>query len=107
MLPVPFVPPAPPAADPVTLPADVDPERMTVTAVRTALDAAERTLSPAGALALGLAGLIDEGGHTAAGVAALSRELRATLAEALAGAQSAADRLDELAARRSRKASGA
>jgi hypothetical protein len=57
--------------------------------------------------ALLLAGLLDAGGYTAQGAAALARARRDALAVALAGAPSKADRLDELRARRQAKAARA
>jgi len=65
---------------------------------------ADRLETPEGAQVMLLAGLLAAGGHTASGVAALSRELRAALEEALRGAPKVADRLDEIAQRRARKA---
>lgn len=72
--------------------------------VRARLDEAERAGTPEAAVALRLAGLLDVGDFTASGAAALSRELRAALADALAGAPRAADGLDQLAQRRVAKA---
>lgn len=77
-----------------------------VDAIRQSLEAAERLGTSEGAQALMLAEMLASGSHTASGAASLSRELRAALQDALAGAAKAADRLDELAARRGRKASG-
>lgn len=74
---------------------------------RRRLDAAGRLDSPEGAHVLLLARMFEAGGHTAAGAASLSRELRAAMDDAMRGAAKAADRLDELAARRDRKVSGA
>ena len=74
-----------------------------VVAVRGVLAAAGREHAPAGVLALRLAAMVDEGGHTASGAAALARQLLATMDAALAGAPKAADRLDEIAQRRARK----
>lgn len=54
-----------------------------------------------------LAGLFANGQHTAAGAAALSRELRAAMETALQGAPQKADAMDELEARRRQKAAGA
>ena len=74
-----------------------------VVAVRSVLAAAGREHAPAGVLALRLAAMVDEGGHTASGAAALARQLLATMDTALAGAPKAADKLDEIAQRRARK----
>lgn len=78
-----------------------------VTAYGRQLAAADRLETPEGAHVMHLARLFAAGNHTASGAASLSRELRAALAEALKGAPAAADKLDELAARRQAKAEGA
>lgn len=65
---------------------------------------AERLDSPEGALSILLAGMLEDGGHTASGVAALSKQLLATLQAAVGDAPAAADGLDELARRRADKA---
>jgi hypothetical protein len=56
--------------------------------------------STAGQAALALARRIDDGAESSAGLAALSRELRAALAEALSRVESQGDALDDLRARR-------
>lgn len=71
------------------------------------LEAVERLDTPEGAHVMHLAELFVSGNHTAAGAASLSKELRAAMEEAVKGAPRQADRLDELAARRVQKASGA
>jgi hypothetical protein len=71
------------------------------------LRAADRLNTPDGAHVMLLASLFANGQHTAAGAAALSRELRAAMEVALRGANRHADALDELSARRTRKATGA
>ena len=68
---------------------------------------AGRQETSTGREALLLAGLLDAGGYTAQGAAALAKARREALAVALAGAPSKADRLDELRARRQAKASRA
>lgn len=74
---------------------------------RAQLGKAERLETPEGALVMHLATLFASGEHTAAGAASLSRELRAAMDAALRGAPTQADALDELGARRRRKATGA
>lgn len=86
-------------------PAEILPEL--VAAYRKQLDEADRLTTPDGAHVMLLAGLLAAGAHTASGAASLSRELRAAMEVALRGAPRQADRLDELADRRHRKASGA
>jgi hypothetical protein len=84
-----------------------DPAPSLVGAYRKVLADADRLDSPEGASVLHLAALFENGQHTASGAAALSRELRAALDVAMAGAPKQPDELDELAARRDRKVSGA
>lgn len=67
------------------------------------LTAARRADTAKGAIALRLAETLADGGHTASGIAALAKELRATLDEALKGAEEAGDSVDELKARRERR----
>ncbi|WP_327029720.1 hypothetical protein OG989_04140 [Micromonospora sp. NBC_01740] len=67
------------------------------------LAAAGRADTSKGAIALRLAETLADGGHTASGIAALAKELRATIDEALKGAKEAGDGLDELKARRERR----
>lgn len=74
---------------------------------RAALERAGRLDSPEGALAVLQAGMLEDGGHTASGVAALSRQLLATMAAAVGDAPMAADGLDELARRRAEAAARA
>ena len=80
-----------------------------VESVRRELEEAERLESYAGQAAVDLATRIEGGGDTGSAVASLHRELRATMAEALAGARVARSPLermrDDLAERR--KARGA
>ena len=72
----------------------------TLGAVVSELQAAGRLDSSAGQAAVALARRIDDGAESSAGLAALTRELRAAMAEALARAEAAGDALDELRARR-------
>lgn len=74
---------------------------------RACLEKAGRADSPEGAHVLLLAELFAASGHTAAGAASLSRELRAAMEVALKDAPREPDRVDELAARRIAKAEGA
>ena len=69
-------------------------------AVRAELARLGLTDSVAGAAALSLAGRIDAQSEPGAAMAAMVRELRATMAEASAGATVELDVLDELRARR-------
>lgn len=64
------------------------------------LTAAGREDSSAGQAALTIARRMDEGAESSAGLAALSRELRAAMAEALSRVESSGDALDDLRARR-------
>lgn len=73
-------------------------------ATRAELERAGRDESAAGQSALALACRIDaSSGETGSGVAALVREHRAVLAEALKDAETATDPIDELRTRRERK----
>lgn len=74
---------------------------------REQLESAGRLDTPAGALVMHLATLFANGQHTAAGAAALSRELRAAMEVAVRGAGLQGDAVDELLERRRRKATGA
>jgi hypothetical protein len=76
-----------------------------VVATKVELEAAGRLDSVLGQQALRLAQQMS-GFETGGGMAALSRELRATMAEATRGAAVAADPLDELKARRDAKRAG-
>jgi hypothetical protein len=64
---------------------------------RRALEEAGRIDSVAGQVVLVLAGRLVAGGPSASGVAALSRELRAAMGEALRDAPGKEDRLERLA----------
>lgn len=70
---------------------------------RARLVEADRLDTPEGQHVMQLAETLATPGHTANGLAALSRELRTALAEVLKNAPQAADRLDELAERRRRR----
>lgn len=72
----------------------------TLTAVTAELTAVGRLDSSAGQAAVALARRIDEGAESSSGLAALTREMRAAMAEALAHVEQAGDALDELRARR-------
>lgn len=72
----------------------------TLGAVVGELQAAGRLDSSAGQAAVALARRIDDGAESSAGLAALTRELRAAMAEALSRAEATGDALDELRARR-------
>jgi hypothetical protein len=74
----------------------------TVASVQAELEAAGRADTYLGSAALALAERIDRS-TAVMGFAALVKELRSTMAAALAGAAVAADPLDELAARRDGK----
>jgi hypothetical protein len=82
-------------------------EEPLVAAIRRELEGARRLDTALGRQAMRLAERMHSMMDTGSAVAALSRELRAVMAEALAGVPAKADGLDELAARRERKASGA
>ena len=91
-------------------PREPHPERSTSSdagqesSVRTVLEAAGRESSPLGVAALILARRLDASAQeTPQAVAALVRELRATLVDALDGAGQAADTVDEVGARRDAK----
>lgn len=82
-------------------------EAPVLAAYRRQLVTAERLDTPEGAHVMHLAALFATGNHTSSGAASLSRELRAAMEEALKGAPRQADRMDEIAERRRRKAAGA
>jgi hypothetical protein len=68
--------------------------------VKGALIAVNKVDTPEGALALYVAAMLDKGGHTAQGAAALARELRQTMVIVTAGAVTQDDPVDELRRRR-------
>jgi hypothetical protein len=72
-------------------------------ACRTELLAAQRIDAAAGRAALALAARIDAGQETGAGLASLSKEFRAALAQALLNAKKEPDALDQLRARRAQR----
>lgn len=71
------------------------------------LAAVERLETVAGASAVALARSIDSGGVTGSAMAALVKELRATMVDATADVRVAADPLDELRQRRQLRREGA
>lgn len=73
------------------------------TAARAELASVGREDSMAGAVALHLARQMDRGGHTGSQTATLSRELRASVAEAVHGAAPVGDGVDELQKRRAER----
>lgn len=75
-------------------------------AVLAELRAAGRLESSAGQAAVALARRIDDGAESSAGLAALTREMRAAMAEALSRAEATGDALDELRARREARRAG-
>ncbi|MFD1656985.1 hypothetical protein ACFSL4_01725 [Streptomyces caeni] len=76
-------------------------------AARTELEGAGRLQTAAGMAVLALARRIDANtAETGSSLAAMVREFRAALADALKGAGEAADPVDELKARRDRKRAG-
>lgn len=76
-----------------------------VESTQAALVAADRLATPAGAAAMVLATKLDQGRDTGSAVASLVRELRATMAEALANTKVAADPVDELRRKREERQS--
>lgn len=92
----------------VVLPAQPTPPTSAVAAAtRAALDEAGRSETALGAATLALAARIDDGSREpGSAFAALVREHRAALAEALRGANQVANPLDELRARRDQKRAG-
>jgi hypothetical protein len=89
-----------------TLP--VAPDTSLADVVRRDLEAASRLDTLPGQLALALALRLTAVGTTASSVATLSKELRALMAEALAGTVvRRRDLIDEIGARREQKAAGA
>ena len=77
------------------------PDGLMVAAVRSELAAAGRDETYLGAVALTLADRMD-GSKSIMGYAAMAKELRSTMDQALAGVKVAADPVDELRARRDR-----
>jgi hypothetical protein len=92
-----------PAREPVPLPAASAIPAGVEAAVGAELAAAGRTGTSSGQSALALARRIDGGaGEPASGLAAMVRELRAAVADAVKDGQGAVNPLDELRARRER-----
>lgn len=75
-------------------------------AVVAELTAAGRLDSSAGQAAVALARRIDDGAESSSGLAALTREMRAAMAEALSRVEASGDALDELLARREARRAG-
>lgn len=90
-----------------TKPAEPPSEAPLVAAIEKQLAAADRLMTPAGQMALLLARRLAAGLDTGSAQAALVREVTSQLDDALAGAKLEPDAMDELAARRDRKAIGA
>jgi hypothetical protein len=87
----------------ISLPTNYDVDKAEgkiVDQVRAALVAVAKVDTPEGSLALYVAAMLDKGGHTAQGAAALARELRQTMTVVTAGAVTADDPIDELRRRR-------
>jgi hypothetical protein len=76
---------------------------MLETAARAELASVGREDSFAGAVAMHMARQMDRGGHTGSQTATMSRELRASLAEALRGGIPVGDGVDELQKRRAER----
>lgn len=102
-------PPAPPSPSAPSTPEARfvrEPGKVTAAALRELTAAGrEETLLAQAVLAIALR--IDSAETSGSALAALSRELRSTMAEAVADAPRAADPLDEIGARRTAKAAGA
>lgn len=94
-------------AKPVVTPMPRPTEAGVVRAAREALEAAGRLGSPLGAAALALAERVDSGEERGSALAAVVKELRATLAEATKDATAVGDPVDELRARREKRLRGA
>jgi hypothetical protein len=78
----------------------------TLGAVIAELTAAGRLQTSAGQAAVALASRIDAGAESSSGLAALTREMRAAMAEATANVAQAGDALDELRAKREARRAG-
>jgi hypothetical protein len=68
--------------------------------IRADLESAGVVGTPAGLLAVSLATVVDEGGHTASGLAALSREIRQAVGDAKSSATTSATKISELREKR-------
>jgi len=92
-----------PSAKVVPLRDDPEPPHTITEATRRQLAEVGREHSPMGMTALVLAGKLDRGEDSGSGMAALARQLAATIQEATRDAKQAASPLDELRARRAAK----
>lgn len=88
------------------IPQQAEPEPQLVATYRLRLRDADRLSSPEGQLVIVLAERLVAAGNTGASVASLARELRSAYEQAMRGARSEPDALDELAERRRRRAGG-
>lgn len=68
--------------------------------VRTELEAIGKATTPLGAVALTIAARLDAGGDPGSAMAAMAKELRATMVELARSAPAAVDTVDELKRRR-------
>jgi hypothetical protein len=87
-------------------PKPVDSPTGTLGAVIAELTAAGRLQTSAGQAAIVLARRIDDGAESSSGLAALTREMSARMAEATANVVQAGDALDELRAKREARRAG-
>lgn len=85
---------------------DPTPEESTTSVVRAVLTEHGRLLTPQGMAALRIAERLDSPAETGAAIATLSTKLGEALDRALDGVHLAADSVDELRARRAKRASG-
>lgn len=92
-----------PTAKVVPLRDDPEPPHTITEATRRKLAEVGREHSPMGMTALALAGKLDRGEDSGSGMAALARQLAATIQEATRDAKQQASPLDELRARRAAK----
>ena len=101
-------PEALPAAKPkrTRKPKPTDSPTGTLGAVVAELTEAGRLQTSAGQAAVALARRIDDGAESSSGLAALTREMRAAMAEATANVAQAGDALDELRAKREARRAG-
>jgi ABC-type transporter Mla subunit MlaD len=106
VLKVPESPKAKPAPKRTRKPKAADSPTGTLGAVVAELTEAGRLQTSAGQAAIALASRIDAGAESSAGLAALTRELSARMAEATANVAQAGDALDELRAKREARRAG-
>ena len=71
-----------------------------LTSVRSELEAIGKEATPMGAVALTIAARLDAGGDPGSAMAAMAKELRATMVELVRSAPALADPVDELKRRR-------